>query len=105
MRSFVRPCLWALAVAVGLGAAARSADPEVGPVVVTLRAGAGASASPVCVRDVASLSGGTAALRERVGGLDLADRPKPGRPLILLRELVAYRIQVAGIERDRFRVQ
>jgi flagella basal body P-ring formation protein FlgA len=93
--------LWALAVAAGLGGAAPAAD----PVVVTLRAGAGVSESPVCVRDVASLSGGTAALREQIGGLDLADRPRAGRPLSLLRELVAYRIQVAGIERERFRVQ
>jgi flagella basal body P-ring formation protein FlgA len=105
MRSFVQPCLWALAVAVGLGTAARAADPDVGPVVVTLRAGAGVSESPVCVRDVASLSGGTAALREQIGRLDLADRPRAGKPLSLLRELVAYRIQVASIERERFRVQ
>src|SRR5262245_9970210 len=105
MRSLVRPCLWALAVAAALGGAARSADPDVGPVVVTLRAGAGVSESPVCVRDVASLSGGTAAQREQIGRLDLADRPTAGKPLSLLRELVAYRIRVAGVERDRFRVQ
>jgi flagella basal body P-ring formation protein FlgA len=105
MRSLIRPCLWALAVAAGLGTAARAAEPEVGPVTVTLRAGAGATGSTVCVRDVASLSGGAAALRDRIGRLDLADTPKPGKPLSLLRELVAYRIQVAGIERDHYRVQ
>src|SRR5262249_45930321 len=105
MRSLIRPCLWALSVAVGLGAPAGATDPDVGPVVVTLRASAGVSESPVCVRHVASLSGGPAALGERIGALALADRPKPGKPLPILRELVSYRIQVAGIERDRFRVQ
>jgi flagella basal body P-ring formation protein FlgA len=97
--------LWALCLAVGLGGAARAGEPEAGPVAVTLRASAAVTESPVCVRHVASLSGGTVALRDRIGNLDLADRPKPGKPLSLLRELVAYRIQVAGIERDRFRVQ
>ncbi len=105
MRSFIRPCLWALSVAVGLGGAARAAEPEAGPVVVTLRPSASATESPVCVGHVASLSGGTVALREQIARLDLADRPKSGKPLSLLRELVVYRIQVAGIERDRFRVQ
>ncbi len=104
MRSLIRPLLWALCVAVGAGAT-RAADPDVGTVVVTLRAGAAVGESPVCVRHVATLSGGTAALRDRIGALDLADRPKPGKPLPLLRSLVSYRIQVAGVERDHYRVQ
>lgn len=109
MRSPIRLCLWVLPVALGLGPAAHAATPadaapEAGQVVVTLRPSAGVAASPVCVGHVASLSGGSAALREQIAGLDLADRPRRGKPLPLLRELVAYRIQVAGIERGRFRV-
>ena len=110
MHSFIRRWLCALCVAVGLAGAARAVppsccEPETSPVVVTLRADAAVTESPVCVGHVASLSGGTAALRRQVAGLDLADRPRRGKTLPVPKELVAYRIQVAGIGRDRFRVQ
>jgi flagella basal body P-ring formation protein FlgA len=104
MRSPIRLCLWALAVALVPGLPAL-AEPDEAPLVVTLRPAASVSAATVCVGNVASLSGGTPALRQRVAALDLADRPRRGKPLQLLRELVAYRIQVAGIEKSRFRVQ
>ena len=73
--------------------------------MVTLRAAVSVSAATVNVGNVASLSGGTPALRQQIAALDLADRPHRGKPLQLLRELIAYRIQVAGVERSRFRVQ
>jgi len=110
MRSPIRLCPWALLIALGLVLPASPAPPgdgagEAGPVAVTLRPAVRVAASPVCVGHIASLSGGTAALRQQIAGLDLADRPRPGKPLQLLRELIAYRIQVAGIDRSRFRVQ
>jgi flagellar basal body P-ring formation protein FlgA len=110
MRFPIRLCLWALPMAFGLCWAAQAATPadadsEAGPVVVTLRASASVTASPVCIGNVASLSGGSADLRSRIAGLDLADRPVRSKPLALLSELVAYRIQVAGIERSRFRMK
>jgi hypothetical protein len=104
MRSPIRLSVWALAVALLLGATIRAgAEPE--PVVITLRPSATVTASPVCVRHVATLSGGSAALREQIAGLDLADRPGRGKSLTQPRELVAYRIQVAGIERGRFETE
>jgi flagella basal body P-ring formation protein FlgA len=104
MRSPIRLCLWALAATLILFRPT-FADPDEPPLVVTLRPAVSVSAATVCVGNVASLSGGTVALRQRVAALDLADRPRRGKPVQLLRELVAYRIQVAGIEKDRFRVQ
>ncbi len=107
MRCPIRLCLLALGVALGLSrpAAAGDIDPDAGPVVVTLRASAAVTESPVCVGHVATLSGGTAELRRRIAGLDLADRPARGKALSLLRDLVTYRIQVAGIGRICFSVQ
>jgi flagella basal body P-ring formation protein FlgA len=104
MFSPIRLGLCALAVAAGLTGAAR-ADDDLGPVVVTLRREVSVTESPVCVGHVASLSGGTAALRRQVADLDLADRPRRGKTLSVAQELIAYRIQVAGIARGRFRVQ
>jgi hypothetical protein len=104
MRSPVRLCLWAIVVALGLGLPVL-ADPDEGPVLVTLRPAASVSATAVCVGNVASVTGGTPALRRQIAALDLADRPQRGKSLQLLRGLVAYRIQVAGIDVSRFRVQ
>ncbi len=110
MHSPIRLCPWALLLALGLVSPASPAPPgdgagEAGPVVVTLRSAVRVTASPVCIGQVASLSGGTATLRRQIADLDLAERPHAGKPLQLLRELIAYRIQVAGIDRGRFRVQ
>ena len=73
--------------------------------VVTLRPAVRVTTSPVCIGQVASLSGGTVTLRRQIAELDLAERPRRRQALQLLRELIAYRIQVAGIERSHFRVQ
>jgi flagella basal body P-ring formation protein FlgA len=105
MRSPVLTCLWAVAVCAGLGLMACAQPPDEGAVVVTLRASASINAATVCVGHVASLSGGTPALRQQISVLDLADRPQRGKPVQLLRELIAYRIQVAGVDRGRFRMQ
>jgi flagella basal body P-ring formation protein FlgA len=74
-------------------------------VVVTLRPTVSVTTSPVCIGHVASLSGGTAMLRARIETLDLAERPIRGKTQPLARELVAYRIQLAGIDRKRFRIE
>src|SRR5262249_42262975 len=104
MRAPIGLCLWALPLALTLIGSAR-AEPEASPVVVTLRASAGVTGATVRVSHVASLSGGSTALRERSAETDLAARPARGQPLTLLAELVAYRIRVAGIDRSRFSVQ
>ena len=79
MRSPIRLCLWALAVALVPGLPAL-ADPDEAPVVVTLRPAASVSAATVCVGNVASLSGGTPALRQAVAAIARAGRlPHPGR--------------------------
>jgi flagella basal body P-ring formation protein FlgA len=104
MRSPILTCLWALAASAGLAVVACAQPADEGAVVVTLRQSAGLSATTVCVGHVASLSGGTPGLRQQIASLDLADRPPRGKPLQLLSELVAYRVRVAGIDRDRIRM-
>ncbi|HKI33790.1 MAG TPA: flagellar basal body P-ring formation chaperone FlgA [Gemmataceae bacterium] len=104
MRFPIRPCVLALAVALGACWTVR-ADADTDAVVVTLRPSASATSSPVCVGQVASLSGGSRELRSRIESLDLAERPARGKSLLVLAELVSYRLQLAGIERGSFRVE
>ncbi len=87
---------WALAAALAAGAE---------PVVVAVRPGASVVGDQVLVRHVAVLSGGDAALRERIAALDLADAPRRHASLTLQTELISYRIRLAGIDRADFRVE
>jgi len=110
MRCAIGRLALAFAVVFGLvgsiSAAPPTADDEDdNPVVISVRTSAAVTSSPVCIGNVASLSGGTAMLRARIEKLDLADRPTRGKTQPLARELISYRIQLAGIERKQFRVQ
>src|SRR5688572_5227078 len=105
MRSPTRANPWAVPLALCLAVAGSRAAADDRPVVVSLRASALVTGAQVCVRDVAALSGGSAAQRERIGRLDLADAPRRGQAMPLVKELIAYRIQVAGVGRDHFRLE
>jgi flagella basal body P-ring formation protein FlgA len=78
---------------------------EAEPVVVTLRAVSSVSDTPLCIQHVATLSGGSSALRERIAGLDLANPLRRGGSQTILRQLISYRIQLAGIGPTNFRVE
>jgi flagella basal body P-ring formation protein FlgA len=100
-----RLTLRAVVLVLSLAAPALAAPPEDGPVVVTLRPTAAAAGPQVLVQHVATVTGGTAALRRQIAKLDLADAPRRGGSLHLVRDLLVYRIQLAGIDRGRFRVE
>lgn len=84
---------------------AAAQEPEARPLVITVRPRAFVPEGPVLVSHVATLTGGDTALRQRVAALDVADPPAKGAQITLLRELIAYRLQIAGIDRARFRME
>ena len=97
-------CALGTAILVLLGTAAAAA-PEPEPVAVVLRPEAAVAQPTVRIEDVARLHGGDPALRRRLAKLDLAcltpDRPELAFP----QQLIAFRIQLAGIELRAFRVE
>jgi flagella basal body P-ring formation protein FlgA len=109
MRSSLRLTEWLLLLVVGIGSAARAAPPaghaDGETVVLTLRSSVSVGAEQVCVHHVGSLSGGSMALREKIAALDLADQPRAGQSLPLPKALIEYRIQLAGIPRERIRFE
>lgn len=72
---------------------------------VTLKPTATATGTAVVVSDVASLQGGTTDQVRRVGALDLADTPPAGKNVVLPRAEVAFRLQLAGLDKRLFRVE
>ncbi len=107
------PCLCAFGLAAlvavaGAGERARSvpAEPAADPaVVVRLDPVASVGSREVRVRDVATVQGGPAELRERIAALDLDDAPPPGGTSELTREQVVFRIRLAGVDPSVFRVE
>jgi hypothetical protein len=94
-------------IAAASTAAALSAPPtwEATPVVVlTLRPAVAVPGPQVAVRDVASLEGGSLALRQRVGALDLIDTPAGAGEAVVSRGQIVYRLLLAGLDEPQFRV-
>jgi flagella basal body P-ring formation protein FlgA len=74
-------------------------------VIVTVNPVAVTTNGEVTIGDVASVDGGDESLRKRIFGLDLADAPRFGQSMRLTQELIAYRIQLAGIDARRYQIQ
>jgi hypothetical protein len=72
------------------------------PVVLDLPERVGAQSSLITVADVARLSGGSTATRERIGQLDLAEFKPREESLMLTRRVVEYRLQLAGFDTHEF---
>jgi flagellar basal body P-ring formation protein FlgA len=66
------------------------------PVIVELQAESKVQLAVVTIGDVAQISGGDAAIRERVARLDLADVKPREQSLIVTRRVLDYRIRLAG---------
>ena len=99
---------WLACVSTNIPAAPPNASPTwASPtvVVLTLHPVVAIQRSQALVRDIASLEGGTVLDRQRVGNLDLIDIPSLGHEVMISREQVTYRLLLAGIERDRFRIE
>ncbi len=88
-----------------LAAAAATAAGEPDALVVVLRPQAAAGPHAVRVGDVADLAGGTAALREAVAALDLADAAAARAGVTVTARQVAFRVRLAGVPAGLFRVQ
>jgi flagella basal body P-ring formation protein FlgA len=76
-----------------------------GVVLVTLRPQATSTGLRVCINDLAGLSGGDSTIREAIGLLDVADAPEQGMALWIPKEQVFYRIRIAGIDPQQFRLE
>jgi flagella basal body P-ring formation protein FlgA len=73
--------------------------------VVTLNTEATAKARFVLLNDLATFSGAAPALTGRLAALDVADAPPPGDSIIISKEQVAFRLQLAGVDRRAFRLE
>lgn len=93
-------CFGPLLVAAGAAALEREAD----RLVVTLHGGAQVSDPVVRVRDIALVQGGSSALRERVGGLDVTELRPEVKECPITREQVYFRLLLAGVDKGSVRM-
>jgi flagella basal body P-ring formation protein FlgA len=73
--------------------------------VVALNPEATVRAPCVLLKDLATFKGATSDLEKRVAALDVADAPAPGGSVIVSKEQVAFRLQLAGIDPRDFRME
>jgi hypothetical protein len=73
-------------------------------VVVTLRPEALVSQTEVTIGAVATVEGGETVVRQLIAGLDVAEVARVSRAVVVTREEVNYRIQLAGFDVQAFRV-
>ena len=74
-------------------------------VVLALRPAVAVRGTQATIRDVASLEGGSLALRQRVGALDLIDMPAGAGEAVVSRGRIVYRLLFAGLDLSQFRVE
>jgi flagella basal body P-ring formation protein FlgA len=75
------------------------------PVLITLHAVAVAERHEVTIGDVATLDGADDYWRRRIAALDLAEAPRAGKVTSISHQLIAYRIQLAGIDSRHYRIE
>src|SRR5260370_16234568 len=73
--------------------------------VVTLNTEVTVKARFVLLKDVATFSGAAPVLTGRLAALDVADAPPPSASIIISKEQVAFRLQLAGVDRRAFRLE
>jgi flagella basal body P-ring formation protein FlgA len=73
-------------------------------VTVVLRSAASVGDAVVLVRDIAALEGGTGALRQKIGPLDVAEFSQGSANVDITKEQLAFRLRLAGIDPRGFRV-
>jgi Chaperone for flagella basal body P-ring formation len=74
-------------------------------VVVSLRADAVVDDPIVTIASVANLMGGDLWLRQMIGSLDVAEVSRVGKSVAISRDQVALRIQLAGVDLQKFRME
>jgi flagella basal body P-ring formation protein FlgA len=110
MHGKTRQTGWLAGLCLVLGTAAPAVPAQPGSggpdaVVVTVRATATVAGAHVNIADMATLEGGSAAVRQRIAGMDLADLPSADQPAVLLREQVYYRIRISDLDPGQYRVE
>lgn len=80
--------------------------PGEGPVVIAVKSSAVVHKHEIVrIADIAELRGGRSAVRNRIAGLDLSAPPADGEPVIIPREVVDIRLQLAGLPSSEYRVE
>lgn len=75
------------------------------PIVLVLRATATAAESQVRIGDIADLQECEEPERERIARLDLAELPLSSQPILLTREQIGFRLQLAGLSPSSYRLE
>lgn len=89
-----------MAVLAGVAGAGRAVD----RVVLELPERVAVRSTVVTIADVARLSGGDPATRDRVGRLDLAEIKPREESVTITRRVIEYRLQLAGLDPHQFQV-
>lgn len=87
------------------GAPPDAGNPARGLLRITVRPTATAQGPCVLLRDVADANGGDPDLWARVADLDLIDAPPAGQTATILVAAIAFRLQLAGIDRRAFHLE
>ena len=78
---------------------------EAGPIVLALRETATAPDTQVHIGDIADLQGCEEPERQRIARLDLADLPLSSQPILVTRQQIGFRLQLAGLAADSYRLE
>lgn len=82
-----------------------SASGAGGLLLVSLRPTVAAQGACVVLKDVATFRGGSPTLLQRIADLDLIDAPSAGQTTTISKEAIAFRLQLAGIDRRAFHLE
>ncbi len=114
MRRANQPAAWLLLLTLAAGsvlgrgpdgATANADDSARGLLHITVRPAATAQGPCVLLKDVADVTGGNPDLWARVAELDLIDAPPAGQTATILVAAIAFRLQLAGIDRRAFHLE
>lgn len=78
---------------------------EAGPIVLALREAATAPGPQVHIGEIADLKGCEKPERERIARLDLAELPLSSQPILLTRQQIGFRLQLAGLAADSYQLE
>ncbi len=78
---------------------------EAGPIVLALRETAIAPDTRVQIGDIADLRGCEEPERQRIARLDLADLPLSSQPILVTRQQIGFRLQLAGLAAESYRLE